>query len=206
LGEIWYQRLGDISGISYIPPVAVNRSRLPGVNARPTVSRYEFDGVVHISLSWTGGGSASPAERHAASITIMSDVDTAAATTAEALELPGEPTDYHFVIHQGIAQLWDLARDDPAGYSYVEQFAWADIHLLRAAPVAATHIRDGTRSWYQIEALSRLVRLYEREGAWREALAVVELAKREFEQLAGRRDALALKAAALDAEAAPARP
>ena len=44
--------MGDIPGLDYEPPAAVDRTALPHHDAVPEVHRFEFDGRVRESLSW----------------------------------------------------------------------------------------------------------------------------------------------------------
>jgi hypothetical protein len=67
VGE-WFQRFGDIPGVSHAAPAGIDRRRLPSADARPQVHTY--DGERH--LSWPGGEgsgiistSASPAHERA---------------------------------------------------------------------------------------------------------------------------------------------
>src|SRR5690242_2972974 len=97
---VWYRRLADVPGVRYPGSPGVDRRRLPGHNAVPTVSGYEFDGKRTETLSWSttdGITSASPAQRHA----IADQHVTTPAVLGrlrEALELPGQASDYHFAL------------------------------------------------------------------------------------------------------------
>ena len=64
----WFQRFGDIPGVSYATPAGIDGRRLAGAGARPQIQTY--DGEQH--LSWPGAEgsgvfstSASPAHQRA---------------------------------------------------------------------------------------------------------------------------------------------
>jgi hypothetical protein len=137
----WFQRFGDIPGVSYSTPGSIDRRRLPGADARPQV--HTFDGERH--LSWPGeegsgiiSTSASPA--HQRGSTDLAAVSTAAVLQhlGETLELPGEPTDYHFAIQTVLEVLWKRRRTEPAVLGTVEQLAWLDLSLAQARPDAVS--------------------------------------------------------------------
>jgi hypothetical protein len=204
VGE-WFQRFGDIPGVSYSTPAGIDRRRLPGADARPQVHTY--DGERH--LSWPGAEgsgiistSASPAHERAFG-TDLAGMSTAAALQhlGETLELPGEPTDYHFAIQSVLEALWKRRRTEPAVLGTVERLAWLDLSLAQARPDAVSTDIQGERKFYAELAFQYLITLYEREGALREALEVAELAVR-YEQQQAKRDELVGRVTALDAEEA----
>jgi hypothetical protein len=204
VGE-WFQRFGDIPGVSYATPVGIDRRRLPSADARPQVHTY--DGERH--LSWPGGEgsgiistSASPAHERAFG-TDLAGMSTAAALQhlGETLELPGEPTDYHFAIQNVLEALWKRRRTEPAVLGTVEQLAWLDLSLAQARPDAVSTDIHGERKFYAVLAFQYLITLYERDGALREALEVAELAVR-YQQQQAKRDELVGRVTALDTEEA----
>lgn len=185
----WFPRFGDIPGVTYTTPPGIDRHRLHGADARPEVVRYAADGE---GLSWPrqeGSTSASPAHERAFG-SDLSQLSTTAVIShlSETLELPGEATDYHFAIQGVLEALWRRRRTEPAVLTHVEHLAWLDIDLIRARPI-----------YYRILAFQYLITLYEREGAWRDALDVAELSV-HFGQQQPKRDELADRVAALDAE------
>jgi hypothetical protein len=203
VGE-WFQRFGDIPGVSYSTPASIDRRRLPGANARPQV--HTFDGERH--LSWPGGEgsgvvstSASPAHQRGG--TDLAGISTAAALQhlGETLELPGEPTDYHFAIQSVLQALWKRRRTEPTVLMTVEQLAWLDLSLAQARPDAVSTDIHGERRFFAVLAFQYLITLYERDGALREALEVAELAVR-YEQQQAKRDELVGRVTALDLEEA----
>jgi hypothetical protein len=117
----------------------------------------------------------------------------------EGLELPGEPSDYHFLLQGAVEQLWSRRREDPEGLRLVETFAYLDLALIEVAPQAvALNDADLTQGFVHILTLDHVLTLLEREGALREALALSRRAQRFGERY--RRDALKAKVAALDGE------
>jgi len=134
----WFPRFGDVPGVDFAPPPGVSRSRLPGHNARPTISHFEFDGRRRESLSWPskdGTTSQSPASQHASA----SSSQDASSTDLllhlyEVLELPGLLTDYHFAIQGCAGKLWERRRDEPRALADVERLSLLDIHLVEAHP------------------------------------------------------------------------
>jgi hypothetical protein len=204
VGE-WFQRFGDIPGVSHAAPAGIDRRRLPSADARPQVHTY--DGERH--LSWPGGEgsgiistSASPAHERAFG-TDLAGMSTAAALQhlGETLELPGEPTDYHFAIQNVLEALWKRRRTEPAVLGTVEQLAWLDLSLAQARPDAVSTDIHGERKFYAVLAFQYLITLYERDGALREALEVAELAVR-YQQQQAKRDELVGRVTALDTEEA----
>jgi hypothetical protein len=117
----------------------------------------------------------------------------------EGLELPGEPSDYHFLLQGAVERLWSRRRDDPDGLLLVETFAYLDLALVEAAPQAVVlDEADPARGFVHILTLDRMLTLLEREGALREALALSRRAERFGERY--RREPLEAKVAALDGE------
>ncbi len=190
----WYARMADIPGIQFAGSPGVDRASLPEVRVRP---RAESGFVVWPSPR--GETSASPAHRRAfADLTLMSR-DELVRWVWEGLELPGEPSDYHFLLQGAVERLWSRRRDDPDGLLLVETFAYLDLALVEAAPQAV--VLDGAdpaRGFVHILTLDRLLTLLEREGALREALALSRRAERFGERY--RRAPLEAKVAALEGE------
>jgi hypothetical protein len=204
VGE-WFQRFGDIPGVSYATPAGIDRRRLPGADAQPQLHTYDGER----QLSWPGAEgsgiistSSSPAHERAFG-TDFAGMSTAAALQhlGEALELPGEPTDYHFAIQSVLQALWKRRRTEPTVLMMVEQLAWLDLSLAQARPDAVSTDIQGERKFYAVLAFQYLITLYEREGALREALEVAELAVRYAQQQA-KRDELVARVTAVDAEEA----
>ncbi len=203
----WCSRFGDIPGISYTTPPWIDRSRLPGANTRPKVQRFQDgEGKPFESLSWTGregsesvSTSQAPARQHA-DASSSGDADQLLRRLAEVLELPGKPSDYHFAIQNAVDALWTMSSENPTVLNDIERLVWDDIALAQAVPDAVSTVLDGVRQWYRITGLARLVGMYEREGAWREALEVTRIAATSFDQLSDKLEELTERVAALESE------
>ncbi|WP_433803546.1 hypothetical protein [Actinomycetospora sp. CA-084318] len=93
----------------------------------------------------------------------------------EAIELPGTPEDYHFILQGGIEHLWRLRAESTSSLEMLEEFALLDLQLIEAAPwsVEWSDGADGT-SFVSLPGLDRFIVLLEREGAHCEALAIAE--------------------------------
>jgi hypothetical protein len=167
-----------------------------------------MDGRLHETLWWTyededGGTSASPAHEVA-----FGGIDEERATSTllkrlwEGLELPGEPSDYHFAIQTVANALWRRRRTEPEVLQWVEWLEWLDIRLVKAYPDA---VRDeyadewGRSQFYGVGAFHTLIELYSREGFLQDALGVARIAG-EFEQGEGEIAELEERLAALQAE------
>jgi hypothetical protein len=189
----WFKRMGDIPGIAYDPPVAVDRSKLQGHDAVARVARYEFDGDINESLRWGAddapdedfGAGASPA--HAVAFGgLDAEMETSALLKRlwEGLELPGQPSDYHFAV-QGVAQnLTSRRAREPEVLEWVEYLCLLDVRLVQACPDAITNTFGGdeaARRFYSVPTFQSLIDLYTREGFLADALNVARIAKR-FEQ------------------------
>lgn len=203
LSAIWYPRLADVPGLAFSGSPGVDRRRLRDHSTRPTVNRHEFDGETRESLMWPtpdGETSAAPAARH-----LDATQQTALALgpllqgTWEVLELPGETLDYHFALQSTVGILWSKHRRDAAGLRALEVFARLDVALLAAQPLAFLPENAVDGRYYRVTTFGPLLTILEREGAWREALDVVEVAVR-VGQLESRRDVIAERVAALEAE------
>jgi hypothetical protein len=159
----------------------------------------DYDGKP--ALQWQGSlGSKSPAWAYAFEREV-SGLDEVGLIrhVAEALEPPGEPADYHFAIQRACEELWKRRKAHPEVLADLERLCWLDIALVQAVPSAVTIEGDHSRRFVTIRAFGYLSTLYEREGAWHEALAVAELAER-YDQPGNRREELAERVAALGAE------
>ncbi|MBN1174750.1 MAG: hypothetical protein JXA67_21500 [Micromonosporaceae bacterium] len=119
----------------------------------------------------------------------------------EGLEVPGEPSDYHFLLQNAVGRLWQFRCGDPEALRFVETFGYLDLALIEAAPQAVALNRvDDPREFVHIATLGQLLDLLEREGALREALALSRRALRFGDSY--RREQLEAKVAALDEERA----
>ncbi len=194
----WFERFGDIPGVSYDTPATVDRARLPGRGTRPKQTR-DYEGKSR--LTWEGtAGSRSPAWAYSFEHD-TSEFDTSRLLQhlAEGLEVPGEPADYHFAIQATCEALWKRRKSDPSVLGDLERLCWLDIALVQATPEAVVIEGDSERGFVTIRAFGYLSTLYEREGAWNEALEVAELAH-SFDQPGSKRDELLERVAQLRAE------
>jgi hypothetical protein len=120
----------------------------------------------------------------------------------EGLELPGEPSDYHFLIQHAAEELWRRGRDEPDLLSAAESLCWLDIGLIEARPDAASDVVDGKRRFYSITAFRLLIQLYEGKGDLADALRVAEVAA-DCGQCEDARQRLLWRTGAIDAEPLP---
>ncbi|MES9607086.1 hypothetical protein [Actinomadura sp. NPDC000929] len=121
--------------------------------------------------------------------------------TWEGLELPGTPSDYHFLLQGTVTELWKKRQRYTHGLAALEQFCHLDLLLIEAAPEAVVlDESDPARGFVHISTLGFLIGLLEREGALREALAVSRRARRFGEEYWS--EDLEAKVATLDEELA----
>jgi len=202
LGTEWYRRLGDIPSISYTTPVGVDP---PAAQASllPTVHRFTgLDGKQVEMLEWAGPDgftSASPAHERAFGDEARSmETSELLRYLYESLELPGEPSDYHFAIQGTVEELWRRRRSEPNVMVDIERLSWLDIALIEARPAAVWFDSPEGGRFARVLAFGWLSSLYEREGAWRDSLAVVQRGAQLGQ--GDPSEALLLHIAALDAE------
>jgi hypothetical protein len=200
----WYHRFADIPGISYTTPQQIERTALPGYDMVPTIFKPRFRTELGESLLWATGedggqSSISPVRaftdrppRKAPAAAWLSGI-------AEGLELPGEPTDYHFLIQGAIDELWPRHRREPDLIPDIERLCWLDISLVQARPDAASTDINGPLQFYQIQAFSVLMELFERRGDLAKALEIAEVAVK-FDQCEDERQLLLWKLGARDTE------
>ena len=169
----WYRRLSDIPDLTYIPLLQVDRTRLRlwGFDAEPEVRRLSSDDS-HVYLTWpTPDGSstsASPAHQYGFSIPDGTSEEVLQ-RMSEALELPGQASDYHFSIQHAIEHLWRQRKANPALYDQIESLCLLDIKLLEKR---TEEIYDG--NVIGVRAFNTLAGMYENEGRLQDALAVLE--------------------------------
>src|SRR5262249_22647509 len=115
----------------------------------------------------------------------------------ESLELPGVPSDYHFLIQGCASALWAQRRREPQVLEDVETLCWLDIQLIEARPETIRFEHDDEPRFYRVLTFAILIELYEREGYLRDALDVAERSARHG-QGAEARDRLARRLATLE--------
>lgn len=198
MSATWFERFGAIPKVDYEPLAPVTPSSLAGSGIRPKVI-LDYQGEP--ALQWGGHlGSKSPAWGYAFEREVGGlDQSGLIRHVAEALELPGEPADYHFAIQRVCEELWKRRREHPEALADLERLCWLDLALVQAVPDAVAIEGDHTRRFVTIRAFGYLSALYEREGAWHEALEVAVLAE-AYDQPGNRRAELAERVAALSAE------
>ena len=187
----WFKRMGDIPGLEYEPPVAIDRTKLAWHDAVPELMRFDFDGKVNESLWWEYvedgekvSTSASPAHARASA----SDDRTRTASVVlgqlwEVLELPGEAADYHFAIQGAVGELWRQRRSEPDSLEWYEYLCLLDLRLVQAAPDTVRDQYADARpergpEYYVVSAFANLIGLYTREGFLDEALEIARVADR----------------------------
>jgi hypothetical protein len=183
----WFCRLADIPGVGYIGRSDIQRSSLPGYNAIPKIVTYTYDEKQSESLMWPtseGETSSSPAKVHGFFISDDHKESPQAMLQRvyEALELPGEATDYHFIMQVCITALWKSRprQQDALFLQHLEQLCWLDIQLIEAKPEAITYDQNGTQQYFNVSAFDHLIRLYEREGFLHEAFEVTQRAAKFY--------------------------
>ena len=197
----WYSRLADVPGVSYVGSSTVDRTKLDGHDLKPEVHEFELDGKVRRSLSWplTGGGSTSASPVHQRAFgggKAFAHVELR--RLEETLELPGELSDYHFAIQGTAKAVFDGRRHDFALLKEVERLCWLDIALIEAHPEIAEY-EPG--KFFRVVGYDLLMRLYEGEGYFAEALEVAERSARLGQEYSlDRAEKLRRRLAELDAE------
>jgi hypothetical protein len=178
MDPVWFRRFADIPGVRYQTPPALDLSRLKRRNAVPTVHRFEG---LEPSLFWetsNGETSQAPAGEHALGDFRGVSIAGLRKNIAEVLELPGEPSDYHFALQSTAGELYGRRRDDPTVLDDVERLCLLDLQLVESCPFAVTWEHEGQTSYFQVSAFSRLLRMYLTEGRVAEAVAVADIAER----------------------------
>ncbi|MGC4900490.1 MULTISPECIES: hypothetical protein [Micromonospora] len=127
----------------------------------------------------SGQSSASPAHERAFGQEEPSRIEDLVRWVWEGLELPGVPSDYHFLLQHAVEKLWSRRIEAPAALYHLEVFSGLDLALLEAAPELARIDRPGEGpEFFRITSLERLLSLLEREGALRDAVALSRRASR----------------------------
>ncbi len=174
----WFRRLADVPGVPYEGSLSIDRSKLDGYDSEPTVSEFEFGGEVHRSLHWAtpeGSTSASPVHRRAFAAKDAASPGAELRRLEETLELPGTLSDYHFAIQGTCQAVFDQRRRDFALLEEVERLCWLDVALIEAHPGVAEY-EPG--KFFRVVGYELLMRLYEGEGYFAEALEVAERSTR----------------------------
>lgn len=178
MAALWYPRFSSIPGVVYETPAGVVPSRLPGYGQKPKIHRFAG---MEPSLQW-GNTSASPAmQRESGAEARRLSTEGLLIHLAEILELPGEPSDYHFAI-QGVAgQLRSRTAASAALFGELERLCWLDVKLIQAAPAAVSIDAVADRQFVHIMTFDWLLQLYLNEGRLADAVQVADIAER-FDQ------------------------
>lgn len=200
----WFRRFGDIPGITYTKPAEIDPGTLEGYAAVPERIAFELDGKRRESFNWSYVGmssSSSPAHSRAFGPELAKATGAEVTRNCyEGLELPGEASDYHFLIQHTATELWGRRRKDPGLIGEAERLFRLDIELVDARPDAASNEYGEEPRFYQMAAFPTLISLLEREGALHEALEVAEHALR-YGQCEREREQLTERIAAVENEA-----
>lgn len=177
----WFENLRAILGETYPEPIApVDPAVVSQLHIRPErEDTYTFEGRIALAWHYPDGTltSASPAQRYSMT-EVAGEPPDVLGQLALALELPGEPPDYHFAIQTAADALWAQRRDHHDVYDTVERLYRLDLALLNAHPEIGTI----DEIVLHVDAFDRLGMLYEREGFLPEALELAEAdAARGFE-------------------------
>jgi|SRR5581483_7690150 len=202
----WVSRLGDLSGVGYVSPPAVERRKLPQHDAKPRVATFSYSGKHETSLMWkTGDGETSQSP---ASAWFSAD-DPRKISTAdmlhrlyEALELPGVASDYHFALLQAYDILWSRRRREPGVLPELERLCLLNIHLVEQRPDIIHMPVQDEEFTARVPAFHYLVFLYEQEGAISDALDIARRAAAAGQDLSDL-DRLEQRVAALEEEDRP---
>lgn len=192
----WYRCFGVIPGVSYATPPGVEVKSLQGYGRTPEVHNFEtFD-----SLSW-GDTSESPAAAHGSFDSTNAPAARIIQRIAEALELPGTASDYHFALDAAAENLYMRRFFEPTAMSEAERLWLLDVELVEARPDAFVYRNpDGTPKYsYGFAPFARLASLYSNEGYLREALGMAEKAE-ALGQERGQKEKLLTRLAAIEAE------
>lgn len=178
----WFRRLAEATKLRYQGSPQVDRTSLPDHDAKPKVETSDYDGKRREHLVWQthrGRTSASPSK------TWMtkrrkgeSPMQTRLRQLYEALELPGELSDYHFALLPCYEELWANRREEPWVVAEIERLCLLDIQLVEAYPETILFESSDGPSWARVPAFDRLISLYEQNGYLQDALMIARRAVR----------------------------
>ncbi len=164
-----YNRLADVSGVGYAGPARPIKGKRPQAN---------------VAQELQPNTSMKPEK-------LLRRLDIA-------LELPGEPIDYHSVIAETSELLVWRRREHPRALDEAERLALLDVQLIEACPEI---IEFEPNHYHQIRTFLRLARLYAREGELRQELEFAERGARYHQEgLAKRAEQLRARVQALEEE------
>jgi hypothetical protein len=187
----WFRRVGEIQQLSSFVPSGIEREQIEGHDEVPEAGSYYYDSV-HDRLvpRWKhadDGYPVSPASRHvgkqeprifslnkAGGLWFPAD---AIRIVSEAIELPGEPYDYHQILLKG-ARLSATSGvlKVPNSWARIEEFCWLDIYLAELFPDIVQRKQSPNGQSVSSPPFGTLMELYERQARLDEARSVAELA------------------------------
>jgi len=181
----WFRRLAEVPGIEYEYSPNIDRSLLPQHDAIPEIRTYEssLDGKIDDFISWKtteGSTSVSPTHRWQKlepQLRLDETIPQAILRQLmETLELPGILSDYHDALQNCHEVLWKYRRDEPWVIAEIEWLCCLDLQLKEIQKILSTEGSIYSVPDYMpyCPALSRLVKLYEREGNLQEAFAIAQ--------------------------------
>jgi hypothetical protein len=186
MGAEWFRRLGDMPGVDYAPTVPVDRAGIPGHDVQPEVRPYRnIRGEEDMLVSWDWGTSDwAPVRQHLERVNETTPTPQVLKRLSEALELPGEPRDYHWVLGSALERLWARRATEPEVLVTVESLAWVHVRLALAFPrecwILFRPLDESTDRYRRPAGFETLLRLYRTEGFLRIAFQVAELEARHF--------------------------
>jgi hypothetical protein len=90
----------------------------------------------------------------------------------ETLALPGAATDYHFAILTTCGAIWAARREHPELLEDLERFCLLDIRLVETKLQSLRELGGG--QMVRVPTFEYLIRLYEREGLYEDALDIAK--------------------------------
>ncbi len=174
---VWFERMAHIPGLGFRGSPGIDRARLPGVGLTPS-SQTTFGMLMWSGLTSGQRTSRSPAMEHIPADPAGLELAELLRVTWESLELPGEPIAYHFALQTAVGALWERRGREPEGLTALETFALWDLRLIEVEPAAGSVIRADEGLALHLSSADLLIRLFEREGALREALDIARRVER----------------------------
>jgi hypothetical protein len=188
----WYRRFGDMPGVEWATPPGTDRTKLPGHDFEPQDNEWGGDGTWWPMVDDPEGstGSSPAVEYSRLEEPPPRSVDDVLREMAEALELPGFPSDYTYIVEAATDALWKLRGVEPRALGHVERLCLLVLDVVRRYPEILEpedyeveddyHQRGGRR---YLGVVPTLKRLYLDQGYVREAEALLRSAVEEFGQL-----------------------
>lgn len=170
---VWFPRLAAMPGVTYKPPAGIDAADLPGYGSHPQIHRYAD---LPPSL-WWGETTEAPARAHASRPLRSRSLDGLLIRLAEVLELPGEPTDYHYPMQDAILALARRGPREPRAWADFERLCWLDIELIQAQS-EAFRLGDDRPGYVSLPAFGKLLNLYAQEGLLADGMRVLDIANR----------------------------